>query len=140
MTDTLPEAYRRIEALDRALAERDSELNSSSYGSSHDLRSSLRAIGGFAQMLEQDCGAQLNDEGRRYLQVIRDSSRKLERLIEGLLAYSRVGHQPIRAGLIDMNAVARRALQGASAARQDPPPEIVMHDLPQATADADLLY
>ena len=140
MADAPAEAYRRIEALERALAERDAELESFSYGISHDLRSPLRAIGGFAQMLEEDCSRELNDDGRRYLNVIRDSTRKLERLIEGLLAYSRVGRQPLRAGLIDMNALARRALQAASLGRAGPPPDIVMHELPQASGDADLLY
>jgi light-regulated signal transduction histidine kinase (bacteriophytochrome) len=140
MPDTLAEAYRKIEVLERALAGRDAELDSFSYGVSHDLRSPLRAIGGFAQMLEEDCGASLDDNGRRYLHVIRDSTRKLEGLIEGLLAYSRAGRQPIRPGLLDMTALARRALQAASSGRTGPRPEILMAQLPQANGDADLLY
>jgi len=140
MADTLDAAYRRIETLERALAERDAELDSFSYGISHDLRSPLRAIGGFAQMLDEDCAASLDDNGRRYVQVIRDSAHKLERLIEGLLAYSRVGRQPIRPGIVDMTTLARRALKAASSGRSGPAPEIILHELPQASGDPDLLY
>jgi light-regulated signal transduction histidine kinase (bacteriophytochrome) len=140
VTDTLAGAYRRIEALERELAQRDAELNSLSYGISHDLHAPLRAVAGFAQMLEEDHGARLDDDGRRYLQVIRDSARKLERLIEGLLAYSRVGRQEIRAGIVDMTALARRAMQAALVGHAGPPPQIVIHELPQAGGDPDLLY
>ena len=118
----------------------EAELDSFSYGISHDLRSPLRAIGGFAQMLEEDCGASLDDNGRRYLSVIRASTQKLERQIEGLLEYSRVGRQPLKSAEVDMQALARRAWQAVMAQRECSAVEFSVLELPPAGGDADLLY
>jgi light-regulated signal transduction histidine kinase (bacteriophytochrome) len=147
MADTLEEAYRRIGALERELVARSAaldaagkELDSFSYGISHDLRSPLRAIGGFAQMLEEDCGASLDENGRRYLTVIRASARKLDRQIEGLLEYARLGSQPLNPVQVDMAALAQHALQDVLGESERPQAEIVLHELPAARGDADLLY
>lgn len=145
MADTLGEAYRRIGELERQLARRDAELAEAAremdglaYGISHDLRSPLRAVGGFAQMLEEDCGASLDENGRRYVTVIRASAGKLERLIEGLLAYARTGRQPLKCGPVDMTALARRAVEAAGGAAASA--AIVVPALPGASGDPDLLY
>jgi len=140
LTELPADKDRRIEALQAALAERDAELASLSYGISHDLRSPLRAISGFSQMLEEDCAAQLPEEGRRYLQTIRDSVRKLERGIESLLTYSRLAQLPLNPARVDMTALARRALAASLTGREGPVPEIVLHELPEASGDPDLLY
>jgi signal transduction histidine kinase len=122
VADTLSEAYRRIEELERRLAHRDEELVAAgeeldrlAYGISHDLRSPLRAVGGFAQMLEEDCGAALGEDGRRYLAVIRASASKLERQIAGLLEYARIVRQPLEPATVDMTALALRAAEAAGA-------------------------
>lgn len=140
MPDTLDEAYRRIEALERELTARDAELDSFSYGISHDLRSPLRAIGGFAQMLEEDCAASLDETGRRYLDVIRASTHKLERQIESLLEYSRLSRQELKPGEVDMEALARRAWQAILASGEPAAVEFVVGQMPVARGDADLLY
>lgn len=81
------------------------ELESFSYSISHDLRIPLRAVGGYARMLEEDYGAQLDAEGLRRLQVIRDNGQRMGQLIDDLLAFSRLGRKPLQAGEIDMNAL-----------------------------------
>jgi signal transduction histidine kinase len=55
VADTLAEAYRRIQQLEQQPAAAGEELDQLAYGISHELRSPLRAVGGFAQMLEEDC-------------------------------------------------------------------------------------
>jgi light-regulated signal transduction histidine kinase (bacteriophytochrome) len=147
VADPLGEAHRRIEALERELAERQAaaaaaaaELESLSYGISHDLRSPLRAVGGFAQMLEEDCSQVLGEDGRRYVAMIRAGAHKLERLIEALHAYSSVGRQPLEAATVDMGELAQRALQAALAGRGGPAPRVQIGELPRAGGDPDLLY
>lgn len=83
------------------------ELESFSYSVSHDLRSPLRAVDGFSRILVEDHGPRLDDEGRRVIQVIRDGTQKMERLIDDLLAFSRLGRVSLAANRIDMEALAR---------------------------------
>jgi signal transduction histidine kinase len=112
------------------------QLESFSYSVSHDLRAPLRAIDGFAQLLEEECGARLGDEGRRMLGVIRDGSRRMDEMIVGLLAFSRAGRQPLRVAPVDMNALARKALEETLAIHAGPEPRLTVGDLPQAPGDA----
>lgn len=96
------------------------ELESFSYSVSHDLRAPLRAIDGFARMLEEDVAAELDEEARRKLQVIRNNTRNMARLIDELLEFSRLGRKEIRVGLIDMTALAREVFEEATHALARP--------------------
>lgn len=115
------------------------ELDALTYGISHDLRAPLRAIEGFARILEEDFGPPLGDEGQRHLTIIRDSAKKLDRLIEGLLALSRVSRQSLSDGDVDMTSLARRAADEVRRARGIGHNGLVLHDLPPARGDPTLL-
>lgn len=109
------EQHRLVKVeLERRVAERtaeleavNKELESFSYSVSHDLRAPLRAVDGFSRMLEEDYSGKLDDEGRRLLNVIRDSGRKMGQLIDDLLTFSRLGKKLIAASGIDMMEQAR---------------------------------
>jgi len=109
---------RRILELNQALEARaaqleasNRELESFSYSVSHDLRSPLRAIDGFSRILEEEYAAHLDPEARRLLEVIRDNSKRMGRLIDDLLAFSRMGREPMNTGAVDMSALVQQALQ-----------------------------
>jgi signal transduction histidine kinase len=116
------------------------ELESFSYSVSHDLRSPLRAIDSFALMLEEDYAQKLDAEGRRYIRVVRDGAQRMGRLIDDLLAFSRMGRAPINAVSIDPRAGAERALKEVLVAHTGAPPELLIHRLPAARGDAALLH
>jgi light-regulated signal transduction histidine kinase (bacteriophytochrome) len=113
------------------------ELDAFAHSVSHDLRAPLRAIDGYAQMLEEDYGAQLDDEGRRLISVVRASGDKMNRQIEDLLAFARLGRQTPRKAPVDMAQLAREALgELGNSARSA---QVSIDALPQASADAGLM-
>jgi signal transduction histidine kinase len=69
------------------------DLEAFSYSVSHDLRAPLRAVTSYVTILEEDFGERLDGEVRRLLGVIQDRTRRMERLIEDLLVFARLGRQ-----------------------------------------------
>jgi PAS domain S-box-containing protein len=124
---------RRAEEAVRAL---NKELESFTYSVSHDLRAPLRAVDGYARMLEEDYAARLDGEGRRLLSVVRESSLRMGRLIDDLLMFSRLGKQEPSKQVIDMAALAREVadeLCNGGDAR------VELSALPRAQADRALM-
>jgi PAS domain S-box-containing protein len=78
------------------------ELEAFSYSVSHDLRSPLRGINGFVQILLEDYAPQLDDEAKRICSVIMENSQKMGHLIDELLAFSRLGRADMQMSSIDM--------------------------------------
>lgn len=77
------------------------ELESFSYSVSHDLRAPLRAITGFSGILSDEYQDKLNDEGKRYLDIIQKGTHQMSNLIDELLSFSRVGRLELRKTLFD---------------------------------------
>ena len=115
------------------------ELESFSYSVSHDLRAPLRAIDGFALMLEEDYAAHLDAEARRYLSVIRDNSRRMGELIDDLLAFSRLGRLPVATQEVDIESLVHEVVDEALTAPMHPLPRIDIGRLPPAHGDRALL-
>ena len=132
------EERRRVQETGAELAATNKELDAFAHSVSHDLRAPLRAIDGYAQMLEEDYGAKLDDEGRRLLGVVRASGDKMNRQIEDLLAFARLGRQAPRKAPVDMAHLAREAL-GELAATALAVRRSSIDALPEASADAALM-
>lgn len=115
-------------SLDHRVRERTAELKSAmdeldafSYSVAHDLRSPLRSLDGFSQLLLTDHADELNEEGRNYLQRIRASSQHLAELIDDLLQLSRVTRTPMERVSVDLSEIANdiaKELQAESAERR----------------------
>ena len=113
------------------------ELDGFVYSISHDLRAPLRAIDGFSRILEEDHGAALGEEGRRVTEVIRASSGRMNRLIDEILGYSRLGRAPLARVDLDMGRMAREVVPQCPAEHRSP--QVTIGALPGARADAALM-
>ncbi|MFL5763814.1 MAG: ATP-binding protein [Bacteroidia bacterium] len=92
------------------------ELESFSYSVSHDLRSPLRAIDGYARIMEEDYDKVLDDEGKRLLGVIQYNARRMGTLIDDLLAFSRLGKKELVRSAINMKELIEGAIGEVSKA------------------------
>ena len=108
------------------------ELDAFSYSVSHDLRAPLRAVDGFSRMVAEDNAARLDDEGRRMLGVIRSETQRMARLIDDLLAFSRLGRQQLEPVRIDMHGLAREVFDELAALEPARRLRLDLHPLPPA--------
>lgn len=83
------------------------ELESFSYSVSHDLRAPLRAIGNYSSMLLEENPA-LSEQSRNYLLSAQRNVEKMQRLIDDLLAFSRVSHHQLQKQAVSLDEVARQ--------------------------------
>lgn len=98
-------AERELALQAEALASTNRELEAFSYSISHDLRAPLRAINGFAQILLEDHAPALDSEASEYLGRVQANSEHMGRLIDDLLALSRVTRSPLRREPVDLSAL-----------------------------------
>ncbi|CAN5899617.1 hypothetical protein BH11PSE8_BH11PSE8_37680 [soil metagenome] len=111
------------------------ELEAFSYSVSHDLRAPLRALDGFSQAVLQDFSAQLPPTGQRYLGIIRDSARKMGRLVDDLLAFSRLGRQALSKRTMDTHLLVREAIRSLAALQEGRQIEWRIGELPESYCD-----
>jgi PAS domain S-box-containing protein len=91
---------RVVERTEQLLAA-NKDLESFSYSVSHDLRSPLRHISSFVSLLEEHLAEQSDDTTLRYLNTIGNSARHMSQLIDGLLAFSRLGRSAVNVMPVD---------------------------------------
>lgn len=115
MVARVREAQQRLEERVRArtaqLQERNEELEAFAYSISHDLRSPLRAMEGFTQALIEDYGDRLDETGRHHAERVVTAARTMDRLIDDLLAYSRITRTELPLAPLDLRRLIEESLQ-----------------------------
>jgi signal transduction histidine kinase len=105
------EQIRLIQELNGKLKAANDELEAFSYSISHDLRSPLRAMHGYAQALLEDVRGKLGAEGEEYLSRIQKAALRMDSLIQDILAYSRVSKTEIQTRTIDLETLISEIIQ-----------------------------
>jgi PAS domain S-box-containing protein len=115
------------------------ELEAFAYSVSHDLRAPLRAIDGFARILRDDFAAALPPEAARLLDLLRANAQQMGRLVDDLLAFSRLSRQPLAKRPVAPAAIARGVAADLLAACPARRIDLTIDDLPPCAADPALL-
>ncbi|MBA3074733.1 MAG: PAS domain-containing protein [Anaerolineae bacterium] len=115
------------------------ELESFAYSISHDLRAPLRAIDGYSRILEQDYTHMLDVEGVRLLNIVRSSTKGLDRLITDLLSLSRVGRSDLKLETLDMKSMVDSIYQDLIKTETQEKIYFTVHELPSGYGDSTLI-
>lgn len=104
------ENHKLNEDLELRVKQRTEELEAFSYSVSHDLRAPLRAINGFAKMLDEDYSAVFDVEAMRLFKRIEENAKKMGALIDDLLEFSKLGRKEIHRAPVQMTELAEETL------------------------------
>ena len=97
------ELNRQLAQHVKDLESANSELDAFCYSVSHDLRAPLRHITGFAELLIKHATAQLDSQGKHYLEVISGAAKKMGMLVDDLLSFSRMGRSLLKKSHVDLS-------------------------------------
>ncbi len=126
---------RTAEAIGYAL-----DMEAFAFMISHDLRTPLRSIAGFAQVLAQDNAATIGQEGLENLGRVLLNAKRMNRLMDDILALSRHGRQALQTESVDVTALARAVAAELLADNRNPSRiRMRIDDVPPAVADESLL-
>lgn len=116
------------------------ELEAFSYSVSHDLRAPLRAMHGFSQALLEEYGNLFDTNGQDYVRRIITASKKMDTLIQDLLAYSRISRAQIHLNIVDLSEVIENAKVQLEEAIQEKNAQIIIPEkLPQVIGHPGIL-
>ncbi|BDV41825.1 hypothetical protein GURASL_07480 [Geotalea uraniireducens] len=125
----------RTAELQRALR----EMETFCYSVSHDLRTPLRGISGFAVILQEEYGATLDQPGREYLGRMAAAAVRMGELIDDLLALARISRGELRHELVDLGELALEVVESFEVLRPDGGAQFIIAEGLAADGDPGLL-
>lgn len=93
----------RLEALNK-------ELETFTYSASHVLKTPLRCIHGFSQVLLEECGGRVDEEGRRMLKIVSTNAVNMGQYLDDMLEYSDLGKKQVSPSLTDMDKAVKAVI------------------------------
>ena len=117
------------------LARSNSELEQFAYIASHDLQEPLRMVASYVQLLARRYKGKLDGEADEFIDFAVDGAKRMQTLINALLAYSRIGTKGKEFQPIDCEAVLETALKNLQMAIKDSQAKVTHDSLPTVTAD-----
>jgi signal transduction histidine kinase len=133
------EARAMLEEQAEDLRRSNAELEQFAYVASHDLQEPLRKVASFCQLIERRYKGQLDERGEQYIEFAVDGAKRMQRLINDLLAFSRVGRISGESTSVDLEEVLAQALRQLGAALEETGAEVTHDSLPGVQGDPSLL-
>jgi PAS domain S-box-containing protein len=139
VTELNRDLERRVDERTAQLEAANKELEAFSYSVSHDLRTPLRAIDGFSHILLEDYAGKLDDEGKRLLNVVRNSTSRMGQLIDDILQFSRSGRLEMTLSEIDMKQLAQEVYAELQPSAADSKLQLEIESIPPARGDRSMM-
>ena len=117
----------------------NTEMESFSYSVSHDLRAPIRAISGYAKILEEDYGVQMDADATTALHSIRHNAKRMGNLIDDLLAFSQLGRKQVAVSEINMRQLVASIIEDLLLEDTGHKIEFIVPLLPPAEGDLSLI-
>ncbi len=134
------DAREQLTAQAEELARSNADLEQFAYVASHDLQEPLRKVTSFCQLLQRRYQGQLDERGDQYIEFAVDGAKRMQALINDLLAFSRVGRTTEAFEPVDCDEALDRALRNLETAIDDADAEVVRRGpLPTVEGDPSLL-
>ncbi|GEM_PF-4140216 len=125
--------------LNESLMRANKDLESFSYSVSHDLKSPLRRLRTFAELLKEEAAGRLENDPREYLEIIHQEARRMSELIEALLAFARIGHARLRYAPVKMDDLVQEVISEIGNGSRQRDIEWIVHPLPDVECDRGLI-
>jgi signal transduction histidine kinase len=133
---------QELATLDEAKTElqrSNSELEQFAYVASHDLQEPLRKVASFCQLLQRRYGGKLDERADQYIGFAIDGAKRMQVLINDLLAFSRVGRITREQTMVDLNEIVRQVVDSYSERVEETGARVEVADLPSVRGEASLL-
>ncbi len=137
--EVVASARAELAARNAELARSNLELEQFAYVASHDLQEPLRKVISFCQLLQQRYQGQLDDRADQYIEFAVDGARRMQVLIQDLLAFSRIGRTSEGFVAVDLDECVDAALSRLAWAIDETAARIHVGELPEVTGDPGLL-
>jgi signal transduction histidine kinase len=133
------EANLLLEQQTEELTRSNRDLEQFAYVASHDLQEPLRKVASFCQLLQRRYQGKLDDRADQYIAFAVDGAQRMQRLINDLLAFSRIGRLKTGFVDVDLNKVLADSAAQAEPVREETGAEIIIGDMPTVKGEEPLL-
>jgi signal transduction histidine kinase len=137
--DAVEKARSQLAATATELERSNAELEQFAYVASHDLQEPLRKVTSFCQLLQSRYAGQLDERADQYIHFAVDGAKRMQQLINDLLAFSRVGRVHSRAELVDLTVLARQAAGDLESTIRAGGAEVQIDELPRLSVEPQLI-
>ncbi|WP_414636288.1 sensor histidine kinase [Actinophytocola sp.] len=135
----LHRAHELLDARTQALQRSNSDLEQFAYVASHDLQEPLRKVASFCQLLQRRYAGSLDERGEQYIEFAVDGAKRMQVLINDLLAFSRVGRRSGEQTVVDTAELFAAAVGNLEPVIEDTGARITHSGLPRVRGEASLL-
>jgi light-regulated signal transduction histidine kinase (bacteriophytochrome) len=137
--EALADRTAQLERINRELIALNAELDDFTNMASHDMQEPLRTLMAFSDLLRKDLGDSLSEQAAKDLTFITDAAKRMQALIQDLLALSRAGRAPQKKEKVSLRECADLALEALAMRVKETGAQIIHDKLPDVWGDSTLL-